>query len=140
MTGEGGYDDLFFNLHHDSDSWIPPEGYFFVPEVELKPLNLPGYEQIYTKEREFLVDGKFIFQDTNAGNWEDDMRFFGQLPPLERYLYHSYGEDDFVENFPFPLIDEILDNLDFKISPVMKDWIISAIKPRENRPLIFGES
>jgi hypothetical protein len=139
MTGGGEYDDLFFNLHHDSDSWFPPEGYLFVPEIVLKPLGLPGYDQCYTAEKEIDVERKYIFRDADTGDWEENMRFFQGLPRLERYLYYSSGEDGYVENFPFPLIDEILDNLDIEISPVMKDWIISTIKPRENRPLISGK-
>jgi hypothetical protein len=140
FTGGGEYDDLFFNLHNRSDIWIPPAGYLFVPEIELKPLGIPEYDRCYTAEKEITVERKYIFRDADTGDWEENMRFFQGLPRLERYLYYSSGEDGYTENFPFPLIDEILDNLDIEISHVMKDWIISPIKPRENRPLFSGKS
>jgi hypothetical protein len=131
ISGEGIYDDLFINTHHEMNIWIPPDGYLFDKRIELKRLDWRGYDQSYTAEREITVEERFIYQDKWPEDWEEIMRVFQELPPLERYLYCSSGEDHYVVNFPFPLINEILDNLDFKISSSMKEWIVSAIIPRK---------
>jgi hypothetical protein len=130
ITGEGIYDDLFIDTQCEMDMWVPPEGYLFDPKIELKKLGWRGYDQSYTDEREITVEEQFIYQDEFYGDWEESMRFYHGLPRLERYLKCSSGEDGYVENFPFPLIEEILDNLDINLTVAMKEWIISAIKPR----------
>jgi hypothetical protein len=131
ITGEGKYDDLFIDTHHEMNIWVPPMGYLFDQKIELKKLDKRGYDQSYTTEREMTVEERYIYNSKWPEEWEEIMRIFHELPPLERYLYCSSGEDYYVENFPFPVIYEILDNLDVEISPSMKEWIISAIKPRE---------
>jgi hypothetical protein len=130
MSGEGVYDDLFIDTPGEIDIWMPPKGYLFDPKIELKKLGWRGYDLSYTAEREITVEERFIYRDKWPDDWEEIMRIFHELPPLERYLYCSSGEEYYVENFPFTLIDELLDNLDIKISLAMKDWIVSAIKPR----------
>jgi hypothetical protein len=131
ITGEGTYDDLFIVTHGEMDIWVPPEGYLFDPKIELKRLDLPENNHMYLDESEISVERKYIREDKWPDDWQEILRIFHELPPLERYLYCSSGEDYYVENFPFPMIEDILDNLDVYLTPAMKKWIISGIEPRE---------
>ena len=121
MDALGQYGDIYITIYHDTNVWIPPEGYLFDPVVlcDAEPAN--GYG--FTPEQETgppVGAGDFCRE---PGPWvgeDQDPQSRGLLLPL--YLDASFGVTSRVENFPFSLLEKRL-----KKHPLVSDGEIPEI-------------
>jgi hypothetical protein len=108
MSSGNEYDDLYINIYNETNAWIPPDGYLFDSRLEICLFYLSEYELSEINETEIEVNDRYLFQK----EWHDDPEALveraNMVPPLEIFLEESFGRTGRVNNFPYPLIDELL--------------------------------
>ena len=129
MSSDNLYEDLYISIYNDTNKWIPPMGYFFESSLEYAWDNLTEYQQSEINETEIEIDEKYIYQDKGTDDQDEELKKVKMLPDLEIYLDESFGTNGYVENFPYPLIEELIQN-HFMFSIKKMETVLSLTKPR----------
>ena len=125
MTTENKYDDIHINIYNAANSWIPPLGYFFDEGIRFFQYAMSEYEQEEINEPDINVEDQYILPEQETEELIDQMV---NNATLEVFLEENLGTTSRVKNFPFPLIEEMLEE---KVLPEgLCQSILKAIKQK----------
>jgi hypothetical protein len=136
MSTDNCFADLYISIYSESSLWIPPPGYLFAALPEIMCSQLMEREELEELDEEDIVDfdEKYVFIDPMPDDFEfDDLVESNKLlPPLERFVFDSFGTNQRTENFPYNLIHDHFRNV-YQYSSEDIEKLLSVIQPRANK-------
>lgn len=124
MTSENQYFDIYINVYNDTNEWIPPIDFLFDGDI-LFPNRLVYNEIEEFSDKEIEIIEEYIFKPNFLIQGLDLEG--GSL--LESFLDINFGSNGRIRNFPYPLLEKVLNREELKTE--IKQKIINSVKPRK---------